>query len=84
MPDQLPAATLNAIVNLLDDTSLARLARCSRWLKGYCEPILYGTSRRLNKAIRWACVQGEVDTMTLAAAYGGTLSYVEGPSTRRV
>ena len=84
MLDQLPLEILNAIADLLDDSSLARLARCSRWLKRYCEPILYGNSRRLNKAVRWACVQGEVDTMNLAAIYGGTLSYVESPSTRWV
>ena len=75
--DQLAPELLSAVVVLLDIPDLVSLSACSKGLGKFVEPILYGSEENRNKAIRWACVHGNLKVIRQAVANGNSPSYVK-------
>lgn len=75
--ENLPTELLNLIIGFLDDSELANLLSCNKLLQRRIEPELYGTGFARNRAMRWGCRKGNLDSIRLALYYGACISTIE-------
>jgi len=70
---------LEVITGDLDSSDLARLLTCSKSFQQRLEPILYGSKDLSNRAMHWACLNGNLSTIHRAIAYGAFINAIETP-----
>lgn len=76
----LPTELLNAILDSLDDSDVARLMSCSKAFHQNLEPALYGTGNGCNRAMYWGCRKGNQHAIRLALSYGASVSTIDNPT----
>ncbi|KAH7419571.1 ankyrin repeat-containing domain protein [Cadophora sp. MPI-SDFR-AT-0126] len=57
--------------------TLSHLMRCSKFLHNRLQPILYGSPKSLEQAMRRACKTGNTQTIRLASSYGANVGLVD-------
>ncbi|KAK2783706.1 hypothetical protein FQN52_003933 [Onygenales sp. PD_12] len=79
--DTLPTELFLEIATHLGYLELSRVARCNKLLHRRVEPLIYGNNH--NEIMRWACANGNLASIRLAASYGASVSWLEMPKPGR-
>ncbi|KAL6859773.1 hypothetical protein ACO1O0_003797 [Amphichorda felina] len=58
---------------------VARLSRCSRALRNQLQPLLFNTEADRNRAIKWACRNGNTFVIDRAISFGASVSVLSIP-----
>ncbi|KAK2808831.1 hypothetical protein FQN50_004307 [Emmonsiellopsis sp. PD_5] len=79
--ETLPTELLLDIAARLGYPELSRLARCNKLLHRRVEPLIYENNHK--EIMRWACANGNLAAIRLAASYGASVSWLEMPKPGR-
>ncbi|KAK0745459.1 hypothetical protein B0T18DRAFT_428614 [Schizothecium vesticola] len=74
--ENLPQELLDLIISWLLLAGVAHLCACNKNLAMRVQPILFGTAKRVDHAMKWACGRGTETAVRAAISYGASASTV--------
>lgn len=74
----LPRELFDNVLGRLGQDGITRLMSCNSSLQKLLEPFLYSNKAVQNKAMDWACREGQLSTIRLAVTYGASVDLIQG------